>query len=69
MTPNELFDIEPDERIVGLVTVARIVDTDGGMRDEIRTEDGMDGELDLPTAVGILAIAQHTLLCDQGGDQ
>ena len=54
-----------DERIVGRISVYRIVNFDGEMRDEVRTDDGIGGELDLPTAVGMLAIAQHTMLCDQ----
>ena len=54
-----------DERIVGRISVYRIVSLDGDMRDEVRTDDGTGGELDLPTAVGMLAISQHTMLCDQ----
>lgn len=62
------IETEPDERIVGRILVARIVDADGGMRDDILTDDGWGDELDLPTAVGMLAIAQHTMLCDEGSE-
>lgn len=58
-------DLEPDEMILGRVTIYRIADTDGGMRDEVMTDDGCGNEIDLPTAVGMLAIAQHTMMCDQ----
>lgn len=57
---------QPGERIVGRISVYRVLGEDGGMRDEIRTDDGMGDELDLPTAVGMLAIAQHMMLCDEG---
>ena len=57
------------ERVIGRVTVLRVADEDGGMRDDVTTDDGGDGELDLPTAVGMLAIAQHTMLCDVETDR
>lgn len=57
------------ERVVGRVEVTRVVTDDGGMRDDVETGDGDGGELDLPTAVGMLAIAQHTLLCDEGDER
>lgn len=59
-------ELEAGERIVGRVGVYRVLDTEGGMRDEIRSDDGSGEEVDLPTAVGMLAIAQHTLLCGDG---
>jgi hypothetical protein len=62
-------DLQPGEMVLGQVVVYRIADTDGGMRDQVLTSDGGEGELDLPTAVGMLAIAQHTLLCNESGDQ
>jgi hypothetical protein len=34
------------------------------MRDLVLTDDGRGEDLDLPTAVGMLAIAQHTMLCE-----
>ena len=52
------------EHVVGVVTVTRVLEEDGGMRDDVTTEDGRGEEIDLPTAVGMLAIAQHTLMCD-----
>lgn len=52
------------EHVVATVTVARVIDEDGGMRDDVTTDDGQGGEIDLPTAVGMLAVAQHTLLCE-----
>lgn len=60
---NDL-DLEPGDRIVGRISVYRVLDADGGMRDEVRSDDGNGDELDLPTAVGMLAIAQHTMLCE-----
>lgn len=66
-TPDNLA-LEPGEMILGAVRVYRIADSDGGMRDEVRSDDGAGNELDLATAVGMLAIAQHTLLCDTGDD-
>lgn len=51
--------------VIGRVTVYRVLQDDGGMRDEVRSDDGHGDELDLPTAVGMLAIAQHTLLCEE----
>lgn len=52
------------EHVVAIVTVSRVLDEDGGMRDDVTTDDGQGGEIDLPTVVGMLAIAQHTLLSD-----
>ena len=60
------LEVAPDERIVGRVSTFRVVTADGGMRDEVRTDDGAGGELDLPTAVGMLAVAQHILLTGEG---
>ena len=62
-------ELESSERIAGRVCVYRVLDADGGMRDEVRTDDGNGDELDLPTAVGMLAIAQHTLLCNEDGER
>lgn len=58
------INCEHTGRTVAVVTVSRILDEDGGMRDDVATDDGQGGEIDLPTAVGMLAVAQHTLLCD-----
>lgn len=62
-------NLEPDlgdgDVVIGRVIVYRIIGADGGMCDDIRTDDGQGQEVDLPTAVGMLAIGQHTLLCDQ----
>jgi hypothetical protein len=58
------IEIEEGGIVMGRVLVARILMPDGQMRDEIATDNGIGGEVDLPTAVGMLAIAQHTLLCD-----
>lgn len=60
--------LDDGERIAGRVAVYRVLGGDGGMRDEVRTDDGQGDELDLPTAVGMLAVAQHTLLCDRSDD-
>jgi hypothetical protein len=57
-------ELEDDERVVGRVVVYRIMTPDGDMRDDIRADDGYGDDLDLPTAVGMLAIAQHTMLCE-----
>lgn len=54
--------LDDGERVIGRVFIYRIADTEGGMRDDVLTDDGDGGGLDLPTAVGMLAIAQHTLL-------
>lgn len=50
------------EVILARVVVVRTADVDGGMRDDVTTDDGQGGEIDLPTAIGMLAIAQHSLL-------
>lgn len=50
------------ERLIGRVSIYRIIGEDGAMRDEVRTDDGHKDALDLPTAIGMMAIAQHTLL-------
>jgi hypothetical protein len=34
------------------------------MRDDVLTDDGDGDQLDMPTAVGMLAVAQHTMLCE-----
>jgi hypothetical protein len=58
-------DLDDNEVCVARIAVYRIIDSDGGMRDDVRCDGGDDdAELDLPTAVGMLAIAQHTLLCE-----
>lgn len=57
-------DLDDGDVVVGRVFVYRIITTDGGMRDDVRTDDGHGQEVDMPTAVGMLAIAQHTMLCD-----
>lgn len=54
------------ERLVARVSVYRIVSEDGDMRDEVRVDDGHKDDLDVATAIGMLAIAQHTLLCEWG---
>lgn len=59
-----MSDLEPGDVVVGRVTVLRILRTDGGMDDVVNCDDGRDEELDMPTAVGMLAVAQHTLLCE-----
>lgn len=59
------LQLEHGEFIAGRVTIYRVLGVDGDMRDEVRTDDGQGSEIDLPTAVGMLAIAQHTLLCDE----
>lgn len=58
--------IEPadDERCVGEIVIRRIIDGDGGMRDLITVNDGDGDHLDMPTAVGMLTIASHTLICE-----
>ncbi len=66
---NNEFAPRDDERIVGVVSVYRVIREDGCMADHVLSNDGDGGELDLPTAVGMLAIGQHALLCDdqEGG--
>lgn len=56
--------IEDADRIVAAVLVLRVVDVEGGMRDVILTADGEGDELDVVSAVGMTAVAQHTLLSE-----
>lgn len=56
--------LDDNERIVGHIEVFRIISMDGGMRDVIVTDDGNGEELDLVTAVGMLAVSQHIMLTD-----
>lgn len=60
MTP----DLDDGEVVVGRVFVYRILTVEGSMRDEVLTDDGRGEEVDMPTAVGMLAVAQHTMLCE-----
>lgn len=62
------LELEPGQMLVAHIALYRILREDGGMRDIILSVDGQGEELDLCTAVGMLAVAQHTLLCDTGGD-
>lgn len=57
-------DLENGDLIIGHVAVYRIIEADGTMRDLVLSDDGHGQELDLPTAVGMLAVGQHTMLCD-----
>lgn len=58
--------LEPGEIVVGHISLWRILTNDGDMRDANVVSDGRGGNLDLVTAVGMLAIAQHTILSDPG---
>lgn len=58
------LELADDEFIVGEAHVYRILQSDGQMRDAIISDDGTGEEIDLPTLVGMLAVAQHTILSD-----
>ena len=58
------IELEDGELIMGRVAIYRVYDYQGVPRDEVRTDDGHGEQLDMATAVGMLAIAQHTLLCE-----
>ena len=57
-------DLGEGDRIVGRVRVYRVLTEDGGMRDDVFTDDGQGDEIDMPTAVGMLAVATHSILCE-----
>lgn len=58
------IELAEGEVIMGRVAVYRIYDYHGAARDEVRTDDGHGEQLDMATAVGMLAVAQHTMLCE-----
>ncbi len=64
VTPDPDLELEDGELVVAQVVIYRIMGLDGSMRDAILAVDGQDDDLDLITAVGMLAVAQHTLLSD-----
>lgn len=64
MTDTPDPDLGDDEMLIGRVIAYRIIDSDGDQRDEVHTDDGHGDTLDWATAVGMLAIAEHRLVCD-----
>jgi hypothetical protein len=60
--------LEPDladgDVVIGRVVVYRITLEDGELRDEVCTDDGQGQEIDMACVVGMLAMAQHAVLCN-----
>lgn len=56
------LQLDDGDRVVARVALFRVIDADGGMRDEVVHDDGAGEDLDLITAVGMLAFAQHIVL-------
>lgn len=57
-------ELEDGDVVVGRVFIYRVLTEDGGMHDQVFTDDAHGHQLDMPTAVGMTAVAQHTLLCE-----
>lgn len=58
-------EVEAGQMVVGRVLVVRVLNEDGTMHDDVLCDDGNGEDIDMPTAVGMLAIAQHLIVCER----
>lgn len=52
------------ETVVGRIVITRVLTEDGVTIDHRNIDDGSGDELDQTTAVAMLAVAQHAILCE-----